>query len=82
MDIMTLQGEAHLYTGDLLVVGRFQGDEANAVEAEIDSALKGALSRRVARHMFRGKSGQVLTLDTAGLIPADRVLLIGLGEAE
>ena len=31
MDIMTLQGEAHLYTGDLLVVGRFQGDEANAV---------------------------------------------------
>ena len=80
MDIMTLQGEAHMFSGDLLVVGRFQGDEASAVEATIDQTLNGALSRRATKHAFKGKSGQCLTLDTAGLIPADRVMLLGLGE--
>ena len=39
MDIMTLQGEAHMFSGDLLVVGRFQGDEASAVEATIDQTV-------------------------------------------
>ena len=80
MDIMTIQGVTHLFSGDLLVVGRFQGDEAGTVEIAIDEALNGALSRRASRHSFKGKSGQSISLDTAGGLPADRVLLLGLGE--
>lgn len=80
MDIMRLQGEAHLYAGDLLVIGRFQGETPHAAEVALDQALNGALTRRAQRHKFNGKSGQRVSLDTAGAIAADRILLLGLGE--
>lgn len=80
MDIAVFSGEILSYQGDLLVLGRFQGEEASQAEVTVDQALGGALSKRVQRHLFKGKSGQSTALDTAGRISADRVILVGLGQ--
>lgn len=82
MDISVFSGELLGFEGDLLVVGRFQDQTASAQEAAIDQALNGALSRRTERHLFKGKAGQTVALDTVGQIKADRVVLIGLGKQE
>ena len=82
MDISVFNGEVLSFEGDLLVVGRFQDQAASRDETAIDQALNGALSRRAERHLFKGKAGQKVAVDTVGQIKADRVVLVGLGEQE
>lgn len=74
--------EAHKASVDLLAIAVYAGDAiaANATVAAIDRALDGGLSRAIAREEYKGKKETTLELDTLGKVPAQRVMLIGLGE--
>ncbi len=48
----------------------------------VDRALGGAISQVIAGGDFSGEAGSSILLYTAGKIPAARVLVMGLGEAE
>jgi leucyl aminopeptidase len=65
---------------DVLVLGRHAGDGRPPAEiAAVDRALDGLLSKVSASEKFEGKPGQLSYVHTGGKIPADRVLLVGLG---
>lgn len=73
---------AHQAAVDLLAVAVYAGDSiaSDATVAALDRALEGGLSRAMAREEYKGKREQTLELDTLGKVPAQRVLLIGLGD--
>jgi leucyl aminopeptidase len=70
--------------GDLLVVGVTQtsGSTPSLPPSlkEVDKALGGALAKLVAKEEFTGKRDQALSLSTLGRLPAERILVLGLGE--
>ncbi|MFN2462359.1 MAG: leucyl aminopeptidase [Candidatus Dormibacteria bacterium] len=64
---------------DLLILPLLAGQDPEAIFPEIDAALNGALKRAAGRG-FKGKFGTVAVIDTLGLVAAERVMLLGLGE--
>lgn len=65
---------------DVLVLGRYAGEPRPVAEvATVDRALGGLLGRVLAAEKFEGKAGQLTYLHTGGKIPAERVLVVGLG---
>ncbi len=70
-------------TADVFVVGVLQAGKAHALSPSLnalDGALGGALSKLAAKEEFTGKRDQTLSLPTLGRIPAEKVILLGLGE--
>jgi len=66
--------------GDVLVLGRYaEGARPPAEIAAVDRALGGTLSRVLASEKFEGKPGQISYLHSGGKLPAERVLVVGLG---
>lgn len=66
---------------DLLVVNMHDGKIDNHTFANrIDRKLGGELRRLVKREKFEGKAGQAKLVNTHGKIPANYVLILGLGE--
>jgi leucyl aminopeptidase len=82
MDISLLIGDALSFEGDLLVIGRYQDEEATSEEKELDEALGNSLSKRCQKLLFKGSAGQKLSLDTTGRLPFEQLLLIGLGKKD
>jgi len=65
---------------DVLVLGQYGDGARPAPEiAALDRALGGLLSRVQKSEKFEGKPGQISYFHTAGAIPAERVLVVGLG---
>lgn len=62
-----------------LVVGVFEPRRLTAAAAAIDAAAQGFVSDILRRGDMEGKSGSTLLLHKVPGIPADRVLLVGLG---
>jgi leucyl aminopeptidase len=70
-------------TADVFVVGVLQGGKTQALSPSLhalDGALGGALSKQAAKEEFTGKRDQMLALPTLGRVPAEKIILIGLGE--
>ncbi|HEY2728973.1 MAG TPA: leucyl aminopeptidase [Polyangia bacterium] len=66
---------------DLLVVTCAERDSAeDPLVAALDRPLAGALRQAIADERFVGKSGQVVSLQTLGRLPAKRVALLGRGQ--
>ncbi|HEY8739653.1 MAG TPA: leucyl aminopeptidase [Candidatus Dormibacteraeota bacterium] len=65
---------------DLLVLPVAEGMRASKAYAEIDSRLEGALARAEKRG-FKGGFAATVVFDTMGRLPAERVALLGLGDA-
>ncbi|HKW94564.1 MAG TPA: leucyl aminopeptidase [Methylomirabilota bacterium] len=65
---------------DVLVVGQ-HGDGARPAPevAALDRALGGLLSRVLKSEKFEGKPGQTSYFHTSGAVPAERVIVVGLG---
>ena len=63
-----------------VVVGVFEGRKLSASAKEIDRAAKGFLSEVLRRGDHDGKAGTSLLLHCLTGLPADRVLLVGLGK--
>ena len=71
-------------SADILVVGIPQASAKSSPISQslkpLDRVLDGALSRLAAKEEFTGKRDQSLSLATLGRLPADKVVLLGLGE--
>jgi len=65
---------------DVLVLGRYaDGARPPAEIAAVDRVLGGMLSKVLASEKFEGKPGQISYLHSGGKLPAERVLIVGLG---
>ena len=65
---------------DVLVLGRHADDRRPPAEiTAVDRALDGLLTRALASEKFEGKPGQISYVHTGGKLPAERVLVVGLG---
>ncbi len=64
----------------LLAVGIYKDLKISGQLKQLDTALKGWLKKVVSMKDFDGSAGAEYLMYTDGKIPADRVLLLGLGE--
>ena len=80
MDVTVRDDEAIAYTGPALVVAVAAGEAPlDGPAATVDAALDGAITRL--RDGGEVKSlGEVVTLRTLGRLPAERIIVVGLGE--
>ncbi|MCG8555239.1 MAG: leucyl aminopeptidase [Proteobacteria bacterium] len=66
---------------DLLALGVPGGKPGkDPAVTKLDRLLGGALTRQIADDDFSAKRGQTLLCSTCGVVPARRILLVGLGE--
>lgn len=76
-------------TGDLVVVAALANHATSKNKKKnddgldgLDRALGGALGRLLKKEDFKGKKDQQVSLSTLGRLKADRLVVIGLGDAE
>lgn len=84
MKITAKQGSLTDSACDALVVNLFEGVKTpGGATGAVDKALDGLISSYVIeKEEFKGKLNQMYVLPTHGKIPADKVLIVGLGKAE
>lgn len=83
LKLTSVASELHAISADLLAVGVYEDAKLERGPlAGIDKALHGALGKLAARDEFKGKKDQTLMVDTLGQLPAQRVLVVGLGKRE
>lgn len=82
MKIFVEAGGLQTVDADAIIVNLFQGVESpGGATGAVDSALAGAITELIKLGDFTGKAGQTAVLYARGAIPARRVILVGLGEA-
>jgi leucyl aminopeptidase len=69
------------YDGDALIVGVRKGVPLDPLAEEVNAALGGLLARLVESGEIRGRQSEVTIVHTCGKLPAARVAVVGLGEA-
>ena len=68
---------------ELLVVGRFEGKHSLSPSlGRINRKLRGMIKENIDSGEFSGKPNEIVLLHTMGLIPASRVMLVGLGKKD
>ena len=83
IEIKVAQGNIVEQESDCIVVNLFDGvAEPSGATGAVDKALDGAITSLVRGGDFTGKAGTSALLYTNGKLPADRVLIVGLGAAE
>ncbi len=83
MDIQAAAGRLESYAADAIIVNLFEGvTDPNGATDTVDKALNGALRALIKDGDFTGQAGQVAVLYPQGVIPARRVILVGLGAPE
>ncbi|MDD3012324.1 MAG: leucyl aminopeptidase [Candidatus Gastranaerophilales bacterium] len=84
MDIKVIQGSLSDVSCDVLIVNLFEGVKLPAGgTGTVDAALDNIISEYViGKDDFKGKLGDTYVIPSYGKIPAQKILLIGLGKAE
>ncbi|RLC57953.1 MAG: leucyl aminopeptidase [Chloroflexota bacterium] len=83
MEIRVKAGGIQAEDVPLIVVNLFEGvTEPGGATGAVDKALGGQIRALIAAGDFRGKRNETAVLYPAGAIPAQRVLLVGLGKEE
>ncbi len=83
MDIKVVEGDIAQMQADCIVVNLFSGATTpGGATAAVDRALDGAVAALVAGGDFNGEAGATALLYTNGKLPAQRVLVVGLGPAD
>ncbi len=80
MEIKVKKGDPRKQKTPCLVLGALEGRLNTPLLKDIDAALDGALSRAVREQEFSGKTKEVLLLHPGRRLPAERVLVVGLGK--
>lgn len=80
MEIKVKKGAPLRQKTPCLVLGAFAGKLGTPLFMELDQALDGVISRALRDKEFTGKPGQTLLLHSGKQLPAERVLLIGIGK--
>ena len=86
MEIAAAKSRAEAFACEVVAVPFFEAERGRkpslGATAALDAKLGKAISKAVEDGEFAGKEGQLLLLHTYGRIPAQRVLLVGLGKRE
>lgn len=83
LKVQGIKGNIAQIEADCLVVNLFAGvTTPGGATGAVDQALGGAISQVIAGGDFSGEAGSNVVLYTGGKIPAARVLVMGLGEAD
>lgn len=83
MKIKVEQGGIQAVEADAIIVNLFKGvAEPGGATGVVNKALNGAIGELIAGGDLRGKSGETAVLYPRGAIPARRVIVVGLGEAD
>ena len=78
-EVTILTGPALQAQVDILSLTVFGDPSKDAVFKSADQALGGHLSEVAKHESFEGKTGQVVSMYTAGKLPAKRVVVVGAG---
>ena len=83
MDALVSKGTIKDFEADTLIISLFEdGILCNGPTKEIDDALSGSIKHLTTENDFTGKLGEIAVLYPQGVIPARRVILVGLGPKE
>jgi leucyl aminopeptidase len=83
MEISVANADCTEYETPLLAVNVFEGEAGlNGPVQKLDERMGGQISDVIGRGDFRGKESQTLVLYPRGSVPAERVLLVGIGKRE
>ncbi len=81
MNIRAVKGNILQEKCDALVLGVFSGTQGYAgIVRAIDRVLDGLLTTVTADEQFGGKEGEAISVHTHGKVPAERVLIVGMGD--
>jgi len=80
MEIKIVSDAIQNVADEMIVVNLFEGMQTpGGATAAVDRALGGVISEAIAAGDLRGKKGEVAVFYSHGMIPARRVLVVGLG---
>lgn len=83
MEIEIKRGAIQEEQTELIVVNLFEGvTEPGGATGSVDKALDGQISDIISSGDFKGKLNESAVLYTRGVIPAKRVLIVGLGKKD
>ena len=83
MNIHIEQGRIQESKADTIIVNLFaEVTTPGGATGAVDKALQGAISELIAQGDLKGKAGEVAVLYPRGVIPAKRVLVVGLGKRD
>jgi leucyl aminopeptidase len=83
MEIAVKAGQIQQEEAELIVVNLFQGVKTpGGATGAVDKALGGLITDLIASGDFKGKLNELAVLYTQGAIPAQRVMVVGLGKEE
>jgi leucyl aminopeptidase len=81
MKVIVKQGQVEREPAEVLVLSHFEGEaELDAPLAAMDRLLDGRLRALLRSGEFEGKLNQTVLIHTSDKLPAQRVLLVGLGK--
>jgi leucyl aminopeptidase len=81
MDVKVQRGSIESAEADVVIVNLFEGVEVLAgATGAVDKALSGAITEVVRSGDYRGKLNELSVLYTRGTLPAQRVIVVGLGK--
>lgn len=83
LEIRAVAGEVTSVATKALIVNLFQGvSSPGGATGAVDAALEGAISRLIDDGEITGKKGEITTIHSLGRIPAERVIVAGLGKQD
>ena len=83
MEIRVAATDVTKYRGDALLVNVFEGvTKPGGATAAVDVALGWAIGRLIKSGEIKGKWGERTVVHTLGKLPAERVVVVGLGQPE
>jgi leucyl aminopeptidase len=83
MNLQAVKGNILEFETNCIVVNLFEGvKEPGGATGAVDKALSGAIHRLIASGDFTGEAGKTALLYTNGQIPAERVMIVGLGRRD
>ncbi|MBI2116244.1 MAG: hypothetical protein HYT85_14330 [candidate division NC10 bacterium] len=83
MDIRVIVGDVTKFRGDALVVNLFEGVKApGGATGAVNAASGGTIRTLIRSGEVTGKWGERTLIHALGKLPADRILVMGLGKPE
>jgi len=80
MEICLFPATLQSWTGDVLVVGMFEGDMEDRLN-DLEKRCGGSLAQRLEQKMFTAKSGEIANFQLLQSNPS-QLVIVGLGEAQ